>query len=490
MLTRKGLSNIVTPECINKPTSMEEKINKILTRTEGIDQIKTDLKKLKDLAETTREDHGILLDIQAKLDTYRNDSVKLTDEVKKNTDEIKSLKGDITKLEEENNDLKMKLMNQQPNIEAEVNKRVHRSEQRKQLIIEGVPENATENVILTAKQICVDTGVHVQIPDLDNVFRLGKLKEKAARPRNILVQFTRITTRDEVYKNRINIKKKTMCKAIWINENLDPDQRKHRAIMRTVVEYAKEKGKEARLAGDILIVSGLKYSFDRLGALPDEINLTKVFTREDDEFVYFQSEYSSFSSFAPAVINHKGNKFANAEQAFSHSKAKENNKDELAETILKTTDPRRCKQLASITQTTEKWRNMEEQEMADIVTEKFKDPVLRKKLTDTKEKKFVECTRDKRWGADATFRSTQLKTRTWQGGNLLGNILNKEKIRIVREINEGETNAQRDQIVTPVTAAKTPPPKEQAKPKRDKKKSPKERRMERKREQRDLEIAE
>ena len=368
MLTRKGLSNIVTPECINKPTSMEEKINKILTRTEGIDQIKTDLQKLKDLAETTREDHGILLDIQAKLDTYRNDSVKLTDEVKKNTDEIKSLKGDITKLEEENNDLKMKLMNQQPNIEAEVNKRVHRSEQRKQLIIEGVPENTTENVILTAKQICVDTGVHVQIPDLDNVFRLGKLKEKAARPRNILVQFTRITTRDEVYKNRINIKKNPMCKAIWINENLDPDQRKHRAIMRTVVDFAKEKGKEARLVGDILIVSGLKYSFDRLGALPDEINLTKVFTREDDEFVYFQSEYSSFSSFAPAVIDHKGNKFANAEQAFSYSKVKENNKDDLAEMILKTTDPRRCKQLASITQTTEKWRNMEEQEMADIVT--------------------------------------------------------------------------------------------------------------------------
>ena len=489
MLTRKGLSNIATPDCINKPTSMEEKINKILTRTEGIDQIKTDLKKLKDLAETTREDHGILLDIQAKRDTYRNDSIKLTDEVK-NTDEIQSLKGNITKLEEENSDLKMKLMKQQPDIEVEVNKRVHRSEQRKQLIIEGVPENTTENVILTAKQICVDTGVHVQIPDLDNAFRLGKLKEKAARPRNILVQFTRITTRDDVYKNRINILKKPICKTIWINENLDPDQRKQRAIMRTVVDYAKEKGKEARLAGDIMIVSGLKYSFDRLGALPDEINLTKVFTREDDEFVYFQSEYSSFSSFAPAVINHKGNKFANAEQAFSHSKAKENNKDDLAETILKTTDPRRCKQLAAITQTSEKWKNMEEQEMADIVTEKFRDPVLRKKLVDTKEKKFVECTRDKRWGADATFRSTQLKTRTWQGGNLLGNILNKEKNRILRETNAGETNIQRDQTVTPVTAAKTPPPKEQAKPKRDKKKSPKERRMERKREQRDLDMTE
>ena len=392
MLTRKGLSNISTPDCIDKPISMEEKINKILTRTEGIDQIKTDLKKLKDLAETTREDHGILLDIQAKLDTYRSDSIKLTNEVKKNTNEIQSLKGNITKLEEENSDLKKKLTEQQPNIEGEVNKRVHRIEQRKQLIIEGVPENTTENLILTAKQICLDTGVHVQIPDLDNAFRLGKLKEKTAKPRNILVQFTRIATRDEVYKNQINIKKNPMCKTIWINENLEQDQRKQRAYMRTVVDYAKEKGKEARLVGDIMIVSGLKYSLDRLGALPDEINLIKVFTREDDEFVYFQSEYSSFSSFAPAVFNYKGNKFANAEQAFSHSKAKENNKDDLAETILQTTDPRRCKQLATITHTSEEWKNMEEQEMTDIVTEKFKDPTLRKKLIDAKEKKFVECT--------------------------------------------------------------------------------------------------
>ena len=74
-------------------------------------------------------------------------------------------------------------------IEQEINKQVHRSEQRRQLIIEGVPEDPTENIILTAKQICVDTGVHIQISDLDNAFRLGKAKDKPTRPRNILVNF-------------------------------------------------------------------------------------------------------------------------------------------------------------------------------------------------------------------------------------------------------------------------------------------------------------
>ena len=109
-----------------------------------------------------------------------------------------------------------------------------------------------------------------------------------------------------------------------------------------------------------------------------------MFTREDKEYVYFQSEYSSFSSFAPAVFNYKGNKFHNAEQAFTYGKANENKKVDLAQTILLTTDPRKCKQLAANIQTSTKWKNMEEQEMTNIVKEKFKDPTLRQKMIDTK----------------------------------------------------------------------------------------------------------
>ena len=77
---------------------MEDKINKILMQTEGINQIKVDLKKLNELAEKTKGGHDILLDIQAKLDTYRNDSDKLTGEVEKNTKDIESLKCSVKNL--------------------------------------------------------------------------------------------------------------------------------------------------------------------------------------------------------------------------------------------------------------------------------------------------------------------------------------------------------------------------------------------------------
>ena len=145
--------------------------------------------------------------------------------------------------------------------------------------------------------------------------------------------------------------------------------------MRSVVDYTKEQGREARMVRDMMIISGLKYTFDRIGNLPEEVNLTKVFTCEDEEYVYFRSfvEYSSFSSFAPAVFNYKGNKFHNAEQAFTHGKAKENENDNLAKTILQTTDPRKCKQLVANIQTSTAWKNMEEKEMSNIVTEEEHD---------------------------------------------------------------------------------------------------------------------
>ena len=38
------------------------------------------------------------------------------------------------------------------------------------------------------------------------------------------------------------------------------------------------------MVGDTMIISGLKYTFDRIGNLPEEVNLTKVFMCEDEEY--------------------------------------------------------------------------------------------------------------------------------------------------------------------------------------------------------------
>ena len=462
---------------------MEADIATILRQTSGIDQIKKDLKVLNEFAEKNNDDHKILLDIKDELTSYREANDKLTAVVDSHTKDIDALKTTVKNLEAENQKLRSTLTTggETHNLADQIQQHIARNDQKYQVIIEGVPENRAEDPTLTARQLCTDAGVNIPITDIDSAYRLGKFNDKASLPRTILVTFTKKANRDAVYRNRLNIKQNPLCKNIWINENLDQQQRKERAILRTVVDFAKDQGREARMVGDQVIISGLKYSFASLDNLPEQIRLEKVFTRTDEHFVYFQSEFSPHSSFAKVKFTYKNNQHTSAEQAFCFQKATGNNMPDLAKTVLTIDDPRKCKALVANIKTTEQWQDQEKVEMAQIVTAKYQVPEFRKKMIETGNRRFVECTRDKKWGADATLRSKIIKDKTWTGKNQLGVILDGEKAMILQEL-QGDVNPN-NPAETEVGNEHATPPKETAKLKKDKKKSPKERRTARRLEQ-------
>ena len=473
----------VTVNAIDMAKSIESDIAKILKQTEGIDQIKKDLKVLNELAEKNKDDHKILLEIKNELTSYKETNEKLTAEVNTNTLDIDALKTTVKRLEEENHKLKdvLKSGTATQDLTGQINQQIARNQQKYQIIIEGVPENRAEDPILTARQICTDAGVNISTPEIDSAYRLGRFNDKASLPRTILVTFIKRATRDEVYRNRMVIKQNPLCKNIWVNENLDSTQMKERAILRTVVDFAKDIGKEARMVGEQIIISGLKYTYDTLQNLPEQISLERVFTRSDDQYIYFQSEFSPYSSFAKVKFTYKGIPHTSAEQAFCYQKAKGNDFPDLAKSILVTEDPRKCKSMAAVITTTPQWLNQEKEEMAQIVTAKYQVPIFRKKMLDTGTKRFVECTKDKKWGADATLRSKAIKDKTWHGKNQLGKILDDEKARILRETENDEPQAMEPDADKETDAAT--PPRENVRNKKDKKKSPKERRMARRLEQ-------
>ena len=72
--------------------SIEADIAKILKQTEGIEQIKKDLKVLNDLAEKNKDDHKILLEIKSELTSYKETNEKLTAEVSKTPTTLTHLK--------------------------------------------------------------------------------------------------------------------------------------------------------------------------------------------------------------------------------------------------------------------------------------------------------------------------------------------------------------------------------------------------------------
>ena len=122
--------------------SIEADIAKILKQTEGIEQIKKDLKVLNDLAEKNKDDHKILLEIKIELTSYKETNEKLTAEVSTNTHDMDALKTAVKRLEEENHKLKdvLKSGTTTQDITGQINQQITRNQQRYQVIIEGVPE--------------------------------------------------------------------------------------------------------------------------------------------------------------------------------------------------------------------------------------------------------------------------------------------------------------------------------------------------------------
>ena len=263
------------------------------------------------------------------------------------------------------------------------------------------------------------------------------------------MSFLRQSTRDNIYKARFTIKNNPACEQIWINESLDEGQRQERAELRALSELAKREGQESRVVGDTLIIQGIKYYHNDLQKLPPNINLSKAYTIETEDSIYFQSEHSWPSSFAPVQIEYLGNNYSTLEQGYAHRMAVKSGDHEIANLIKKEHRPRKCKAL------TKKIKNLawteedSKTEMTALVKKKYQVPYYRQKLIDTDGKRLVECTKDRKWAGGITLWSESVKTNQKKllGKNLLGEILEKERDSILEKV-------ERDQFFD----ADTPPP--------------------------------
>ena len=74
-------------------------------------------------------------------------------------------------------------------------------------------------------------------------------------------------------KNRKKIKQFEECARVWINEDLTLEKRREWAELRLIVEQAGREGLNARQAGDIIIVEGIRYGHQDLHKLPDPLCL-------------------------------------------------------------------------------------------------------------------------------------------------------------------------------------------------------------------------
>ena len=241
------------------------------------------------------------------------------------------------------------------------------------------------------------------------------------------------------------------------------------------VIFAKDQGREARIVGDQVVISGLKYNFASLDKLPEQISLEKVFTRTDDHYVYFQSEFSPHSSFAKVKFNYTNNQHTSAEQAFCFQKAAGNNMHDLAKSVLTIDDPRKCKALVANIKTTEQWQKRGESWNGPDSQGQIPSSGIQEKKWSKLATEGLSSVLETRNGVRTQpYDLSSLKTERGTGKNQLGAILDCEKARILQEF-QGDADPH-NPAENEVETEHATPPKEAAKPKKDKKKSPKERR--------------
>ena len=207
-------------------------------------------------------------------------------------DNIEDLKVKVEKLECENENLKKEndrshrmsrdMTRHIENIKQKLEQNDH-TLRRKNILIEGVPHMAGENVSDVAIDILTKLKPGITNKDFEFVQRVNKLGGK----KTILVVFKSVNDRDEILSRNKDLNSKPNLRAIWLNEDANPTIRKQKNECRAVVREAQNQGLKARQRGTGIVVNNVYYSLNGLDKLPENITLASTRTRVSDTAVGF-----------------------------------------------------------------------------------------------------------------------------------------------------------------------------------------------------------
>ena len=157
-------------------------------------------------------------------------------------------------------------------------------------------------------------------------------------------------------------------------------------------------------------------------------------------FFHEYEEYGCFSNWYPAGFEYEGRYFDNSEQFMMYHKVMMFGKDELAEQIMKTSDPAVCKKIAKQKFPefdADLWDKACQEIVKRGVKAKFaQNEDILKVLLGTGNALLAECSPyDKKWGIGIDIGDPdRLNIAKWKGQNLLGKILMDVREELRQEI--------------------------------------------------------
>lgn len=157
-------------------------------------------------------------------------------------------------------------------------------------------------------------------------------------------------------------------------------------------------------------------------------------------FFHENEEYGCFSNWYPARFNYAGKHFVNAEQFMMYHKVLMFHKFDLADQIMRTADPEKCKKIAGQKFPefdSDLWEKTCKTIVKRGVKAKFsQNEEIRKELLGTGNALLVQCSPyDRKWGIGIDINDPdRLVIARWKGKNLLGRILMEVREELRQEM--------------------------------------------------------
>ena len=309
-----------------------------------------------------------------------------------------------------------------------------RDGRRKYMLVEGVPESKNEvtEEIIAELFDCLQVGFSTE--RCDRVQRRGKPiapQGRAAKPRPIIISFIRVNDKSAIFKGLKNLRDQEKWKGVSIGDDLTDTQRNQVRDMLALSAYARSKGYNSTVKGNLLLFEGTKYKFEELDQLPIDITLSKAKTIEVDggKGLAFQSHHSPLSNMYACHVTYEGRHFGSVEVAYQYARARICGYNREAELIAESNYSYKAKSISYGFKDTKEWLNCRVKVMTDLLRFKFQNnDACKQRLVESKGKKLYEATHDKFWATGLVLsRARDIKEAKFPGQNKLGEIL--EKVR-------------------------------------------------------------
>ena len=436
------VATTTAPNMLEEIKKMEERLTEKITSNKDKEITELEERLNNNIRSTT---DASVKDALKVMQTSLCTAVQTDPTIQKHTDEIRDLKDENLRLNRKIHQLTA----EQHRMKRQLNK-IETKCLDNCLIIRGLPEEPkeTEQMIIdklhnvisvimqgdseeermnTAKQIAVL-----------RCRRIGRYSRN--RPRPVSTELIQKQDIEFILDNRFDFPR-----GIYVDKEYPIDIKRKRKTLLPVLRAAKKLTnykRQSRLDEDKLVLKGRSYNVNTLNQLPEELNMFKVTSKEDESTVGFFGEINPLSNFYPTNFDYDGVKYISSEQLIQANKAKLFGDMDTYNQILCSSTSLECKNLSRQIKNVDesKWQ----EEVASIclpgIRAKFhQNPhIMDTLLSKTGSKRIVECASDRLWGTGIPLGDpTCLDPSKWISQGIMGQIL---------ECIHGEVNQSRHSL--------------------------------------------